>query len=105
MPNITIQGVSKEFAKEISNDMSKFVSEESKVGVENVKVFYSPVVRLDGEEEIAIDIYWMERPQEVCDKIASRMTEYLRERGYDELIQITFTEFVGNRFYHNGVHY
>ena len=104
MPNITLSGISRKEAIDISNEIGNIVVEKSGTNPMYKKVFYSPVERIDGDENPAIDIYWMHREQEKCDKISQSITEYMKSRGYSN-IQITFTEFPGNLFYDNGSHY
>ena len=48
---------------------------------EYVKIFYSPVRRVDEEEEVAVDIYCMHRPQDLCDRVAKAVTDFLKARG------------------------
>ena len=68
-----------------------------------VKVFHSPIHRIDDENEIAVDIYWMHRSQEMCDKVAEVITAFFKQKETD-FVQVTFTEFPGNLFYENGTH-
>ena len=104
MPHVTVKGLSKERLGEIAADLKKMVVETSGMDAEYVKVFYSPVERMDAPNEVAVDIYWMHRPQEMCDKVAEVLTNYLKGKGHD-FVQVTFTEFPGNLFYENNVHY
>ncbi|MBR5305994.1 MAG: DUF1904 family protein, partial [Oscillospiraceae bacterium] len=69
-----------------------------------VKIFYSPIHRVDAAEEVAVDVYWMHRPQELCDKVAEALTTLLKGKGKD-FVQVTFTEFPGEHFYEDNVHY
>lgn len=104
MPNITVSGVNREEAIAMAETIGNIVVEKSDTDPKYKKVFYSPIERIDGDENPAIDIYWMHREQEKCDEISRCLTEYLKSRGYVN-IQITFTEFAGNLFYDDGVHY
>ena len=67
-------------------------------------MFWSPVCRVDAPEEVALDVYWMHRPQELCDKVAGVLTQLMKNKGRD-FVQITFTEFPGSHFYENSEHY
>ncbi|NMA49176.1 MAG: DUF1904 family protein [Tissierellia bacterium] len=104
MPNITISGIKREDAIKMADIIGNIVVEKSGTNPIYKKVFYSPIERIDGDENPAIDIYWMHREQEICDKVSKHLTEYLRSQGYSN-IQITFTEFPGNLFYDDGTHY
>lgn len=104
MPNITISGVSRCDAQDIAEDVGNIVSKDSETDLMHIKVFYSSLERIDGEENLSIDIYWMPRKQEICDKVSRSLTEYLRKRAYSK-IQITFTEFKGSLFYLDGKHF
>lgn len=104
MPNITVSGINREKAIELAETIGDIVVRESDTDPAYKKVFYLPIERIDGDENPSIDIYWMHREQEKCDKVGKRLTEYLQSIGYSN-IQITFTEFPGNLFYENGVHY
>ncbi|MDR1731240.1 MAG: DUF1904 domain-containing protein [Synergistaceae bacterium] len=104
MPHITVRGVSKEKLKEYAEDVKNIVVSASEVKREYVKIFYSPVERVDAAAETAVDVYWMPRTQELRDRVAAQLTEYFQKKG-SPFVQVTFTEFQGNLFYENGVHY
>jgi len=59
---------------------------------------------MDSVDEVAVDVYWMHRHQEMCDRVAEALTQYFKEKGYG-FVQVTFTEFQGNLFYEDNVHY
>ena len=105
MPHITVRGMSENKAAEIAPALKEAVVRESGTAAEYVKVFYSPVKRIDAPEEIAADIYWMPRPQEMCDRVAEALTDIFKEKCGADFVQITFTEFPGPHFYENKVHY
>ena len=104
MPHITVRGIPEKELKEMANELKQAVVSAAEVKEEYVKIFYSPVRRVDAEEEVAVDVYWMPRPQELCDKVAEAITKLLKN-GKREFIQVTFTEFPGGHFYENCVHY
>lgn len=104
MPHVTIKGVSKVQAKTMCDDLIKIIISEAKVERNDVKVFHSPIERIDGEEEIAVDVYWMPRAQEICDRVVDEITHYVKNRGH-AFVQVTFTNFKGCMFYENGRHY
>jgi len=104
MPNITLSGIKHEEAVEMAEKIGDIVVKESDTDPIYKKVFFLPIKRIDGVENPAIDIYWMHREQEICNKVSSCLTDYLKTRGYNN-IQITFTEFKGNLFYENGKHF
>lgn len=104
MPHITVTGMEESRLRVLAPELKKAVVESAQVKEEYVKIFYSPVRRVDAPDEIAADVYWMPRPQELCDRVAEAITTLLREKGAP-FVQVTFTEFPGPHFYENGVHY
>ena len=104
MPHVTVRGVQEQELREISHELKRVVVSAAETKEEYVKIFYSPVRRVDEEEEVAVDIYWMHRPQELCDRVAKTVTDFLKDRGKG-FVQVTFTEFPGSHFYENCVHY
>lgn len=108
MPHIRVSNLEPDLIKSISEDLCNIIAEDSKASIEYIKVFYSPTKYIPISKNEAlfpmIDIYWMPRPQEICDKVALSITKYFKARGYNS-VQVTFTEFKGNLFYENGVHY
>ncbi|GFI60854.1 hypothetical protein IMSAG049_00003 [Clostridiales bacterium] len=104
MPHVTVKGLSEDNVREMAEDLKKLIVEASGTNEEYVKIFYSPIKRVDGPLEASVDVYWMHRPQEICDRTAEALTNYLKEKGHS-FVQVTFTEFPGNLFYENNVHY
>lgn len=104
MPHITVKGVTKEKLCEIADDLKRAVVEASQAKEEHVEIFYSPVCRIDGVEKISVDVYWMPRSQEICDKVACAITDLLKAE-IGGFVRVTFTEFPGNRFYEDYTHY
>ena len=104
MPHVTVRGIPEQELRTMAADLKKTVVGAAEVKTEYVKVFYSPVRRVDTEEEVAVDVYWMHRPQELCDRVAEAITSFMKERGKG-FVQVTFTEFPGNLFYEDNVHY
>ena len=104
MPHITVQGVSEDKLRAIAKPLKELFVDTTGIKAEYVKVFYSPLHRIDDENEVAVDIYWMHRPQEMCDKVAEAVTVFFKQTETD-FVQITFTEFPGNLFYENGAHF
>lgn len=104
MPHITVRGIQEQELKKIAQELKMAVVEAAQTKEEWVKVFYSPIRRVDAAEEVAVDVYWMHRPQEVCDKVAQSLTDLLKAKGKD-FVQITFTEFPGEHFYEDNIHY
>ncbi len=104
MPHITVRGIDLQELREMSMELKGAVVEAAQVKEEHVKVFWSPVCRVDAPEEVALDVYWMHRPQELCDKVARVLTRLMKNKGRD-FVQITFTEFPGSHFYENSEHY
>lgn len=104
MPHVTVKGISQNEASKLAGDLKKIIVDASGSKKEYVKIFYSPVVRIDGPDEPAIDVYWMQRTQEICDRVSAALTQFLQSQGYT-FTQVTFREFPGELFYENGVHY
>lgn len=104
MPHITVRGVEKQELAAMSGALKAAVVNAAQVKEEYVKVFHSPVCRVDAPEEVAVDVYWMPRPQETCDKVAAALTQLLKDKGKG-FVQVTFTEFPGSHFYEDDVHF
>ena len=104
MPHITVRGIDSQELREMSMELKGAVVEAAQVKEEYVKVFWSPVCRVEAPDEVALDVYWMHRPQELCDKVAGVLTQLMKNKGRD-FVQITFTEFPGSHFYENSEHY
>lgn len=103
MPHITVQGVSEDKLRAVAKPLKELFVDTTGVKAEYVKVFHSPIHRIDDENEIAVDIYWMHRSQEMCDKVAEVIAAFFKQKETD-FVQVTFTEFPGNLFYENGTH-
>ena len=103
MPHITVQGVSEDKLRAVAKPLKELFVDTTGVKAEYVKVFHSPIHRIDDENEIAVDIYWMHRSQEMCDKVAEVITAFFKQKETD-FVQVTFTECPGNLFYENGTH-
>ena len=103
MPHITVQGVSEDKLRAVAKPLKELFVDTTGVKAEYVKVFHSPIHRIDDENEIAVDIYWMHRSQEMGDKVAEVITAFFKQKETD-FVQVTFTEFPGNLFYENGTH-
>lgn len=106
MPHLKISGISKEKIQSFSKDLVDIVTNTSKTPTEYIKIFHNPIEYILGKEKNAvfIEIYWMPRPQEICDTLACNITAFFKEKGYD-FIQVNYSEFPGNLFYENGNHY
>lgn len=106
MPHIKISGISKEKIQDFSKDLIRITNEVSNAPIDYVKVFYNPIEYICGKEEaiIIVEIYWMHRPQHICDTLALKITNFFKIKGY-KFIQVNYNEFSGNLFYENGIHY
>lgn len=104
MPHVTVRGVDEQELRQISGGLKQVVVTAAQVQESYVKIFYSPIRRVDAEEEVAVDVYWMPRPQETCDRVAEAITDYLTNQGKG-FVQVTFTEFPGNHFYEDKLHF
>ena len=107
MPHIKISGVEREKLKSVSKEIIALVAKGSNSTTEHMKVFYSPLEYIAGKEDKifpAIDIYWMPRSQEICDRVAKSLTDLFQRENFD-FVQITFLELSSNLYYENGKHY
>ena len=104
MPHITICGVPEQEAREATPGLLQALLDSTGVAAEHVKVLYSPLRRLDGPDEVAVDLFWFPRPQETCDRAAQAFTDYWKGRGYD-YVRVTITECPASHYYENGKHY
>lgn len=108
MPHVRVSGIKKEKLCSMADDLAEIVHIRSKASRDYIKVIYVPneqiTLKNTQNEYPMVDVYWMPRPQEICDEIAEGITSYLQGKGFD-FVQVTFTEFSGNLFYENGVHY
>lgn len=102
MPYIKISGVPKEELIKMSKDLVDIVEKEIGVDREKIRLFYSPDIELrDGyevKEKVIVNVDWMPRPQELCDKMAELYREYFFKAGYKGL-KMYFTEFVKEKYY------
>ena len=61
MPHITVRGIDSQELREMSMELKGAVVEAAQVKEEYVKVFWSPVCRVDAPDEVALDVYWIDR--------------------------------------------
>lgn len=66
MPHITVQGVSEDKLRAVAKPLKELFVDTTGVKAEYVKVFHSPIHRIDDENEIAVDIYWMHQVSRKC---------------------------------------
>lgn len=106
MPHLKISGIKKEELKKFSTDLISIVEKESSTSKKYIKIFYNPINYIQGNENeiVIIEVYWMPRSQEICDRLALKLTEFFQMKGYS-FIQVNYSEFPGNLFYENGIHY
>lgn len=104
MPHIFVRGIPQEELQSLSSPIKELVTTISQAAPSYVKIFHDPMCRMDAPEDVAIDVYWMHRPQDLCDRMANALTELFQSRSVS-FVQVTFTEFPGNLFYENGIHY
>lgn len=102
MPYIKVSGVEKEKLCRMSKDLIDIVEKDIGVPRERIRLFYSPDMEIrDGKEEegkVIVNVDWMPRPQELCDKMAELYKEYFFKAGYKSL-KMYFTEFVKEKYY------
>lgn len=102
MPYIRISGVPKDELCRMSKDLMDIVEKDVGVDREKIRIFYVPEIEIrDGKEEegkVIVDVDWMPRPQELCDKMAELYKEYFFKAGYKGL-KMYFTEFIKEKYY------
>ena len=103
MPHIIVRGVPEQELRDLSPAFKQVVVSAAQLNPDHLKIFYSPIRRVDQPEEVAVDVYWMPRPQELCDRVARDVTSFWQERGKG-FVQVIFTELARNHFYENGSH-
>ena len=104
MPHIIVRGVPEQELRDLSPAFKQVFVSAAQLNPDHLKIFYSPIRRVDQPEEVAVDVYWMPRPQELCDRVARDVTSFWQERGKG-FVQVTFTEFPGPHFYENNQHF
>lgn len=105
MPYLTVRGMETEKLCEIGEDIRNIVSEVSGAPIEFVKLFCTPDVEiLKGEvvpTAVNLNMFWLPRPQEKCDKLAAELGEFFKGHGHD-YIELVFTEANPPKFYKGG---
>ena len=85
MPHITVRGFSKEGLIKMAKPLKSAFVQATGINAEYVKIFYSPICRVDEAEETAVDVYWMHRPQELCDLATETITAFMQQQGRELL--------------------
>ncbi|MGX7112322.1 DUF1904 family protein [Gemella cuniculi] len=89
MPRIVVRGVKKNDLKKVSKELFDTIS---KIIDRPREAFTLDLVEstaiLDGEElnRANIEISWVSRPVEVCEKVASEVHELIKPFGYDAVM-------------------
>lgn len=108
MPYITVRGVPCQRLCAMAEDIREIVANTTGTALQYIKIFHSPVVEIRQGQQVetrpSLDVYWMPRPQEVCDALVAQMCAYFASQGFSDL-ECTFTEFPGRLFYDNGINY
>lgn len=92
MPRIVARGIKKEDLKQVSKDLFDTISEIIDRPREAFTLdLIESIAILDGEEinRASIEIGWVHRPVEVCEKVANAVSELIKPFGY-ETVMISF---------------
>lgn len=92
MPRIVAKGIKKEDLKKVSKELFDTISEIIDRPREAFTLdLIESIAILDGEEisRAAIEIGWVARPVEVCEKVANAIGELIKPLGY-ETIMVSF---------------
>ena len=102
MPYIRVTGVEKDELLKMSKDLIDIVNHDIGAKRENIRLFHSNDTEIkDGELVeglVNIDITWMPRSKELCDKLAELYREYFFKAGYKG-VKIYFSEIVKEKYY------
>lgn len=86
MPRIVARGIKKEDLKKVSTELFDTISNiiERPRDAFTLDLVESIAI-LDGEEisRASIEISWVARPVEVCEKVANAVSELIKPLGYD----------------------
>lgn len=104
MPHITVRGVPEEKLREMAGRLKQTVVSASGAKEEHIEILYSPVRRMDGEDKITAEVYWLPRSQELRDSVARAVTDLFKSE-IGGFVRVTFTEVPGNHFYEEYTHY
>lgn len=89
MPRILVKGMPKEDLKKISKELFDTIATIIERPREAFTLdLVESVSILDGEElnRVHIEISWVSRPTEVCQKVAEATNELLKQFNYDKVI-------------------
>lgn len=90
MPFIKVSGISQEKLYEIGDKLIDIINYDIEVPRERIKLFYVPMVEIrEGKEvedkTINVEVEWLPRPQELCDKLANLYREFFNSLGYKKV--------------------
>lgn len=103
MPFIKVSGISQEKLCEIGDKLVDIVNFDVEVPRERIKLFYIPMIEIKEGKEVKdqtvnIEVEWLSRPQDVCDKLASSYKSLFNSIGYKK-IRVYITEISKERNY------
>lgn len=103
MPFIKVSGISQEKLCEIGEKLIDIVNHDIDVPRERIKLFYVPMVEIRNGQEVEdktvnIEVDWLPRPQELCDKLANLYKELFNSLGYSK-VRIYISELTKERNY------
>lgn len=108
MPTLKLRGIEAEKVRTVSKNLIDELQQllqcpREYFSLEAVQAVYI----FDGEFVKgwpAVEVYWFERPQEVQDKAAEIITNYIHSIGYEN-VDVIFTLLDKSRYYENGEHF
>ena len=103
MPIIKVSGISQEKVCEIGEKLIDIINYDIDVPRERIKLYYLPMVEIrEGKEvedkTVNIEVDWLPRTQELCDKLANLYKEFFNSLGYKK-VRIYISEISKERNY------
>ena len=88
MPRIVVKGVTKEDLKNSSKELLESVEKIIKRPKSSFTLdLLESTAILDGEEikQVYVEIFWKERPLDVCREVAEKIKEIIKKSGYENI--------------------
>lgn len=89
MPRIVVKGMPKEDLKKVSKELFDAIATIIERPREAFTLdLVESVAILDGEElsRVHVEVSWVSRPKEMCERVANAINELLAPFGYDKVI-------------------
>ena len=103
MPFIKVSRISQEKLCEIGDKLIDIINYDIDVPRERIKLYHLPMVEIRDSKEVTdktvnIEVDWLPRPQELCDKLAQLYKEFFNSLGYTK-VRIYISEISKERNY------